>query len=103
WRGKLTLNIRFAQAPGVSQGTPVRKSGILIGRVSEVKFADDGGVIVVVSIRGDVPLRTSEVARITGSILGDAVIEFVPGAQPSTTFMASDDYINGTVARNPLE
>src|SRR3977135_324272 len=87
WVGSYTVHIRFSEAPGVSQGTPVRKSGILIGRVTEVKFADDGGGIVTVSIRGNVRLRRSEVARITGSILGDAVIEFVPSSAGATTFI----------------
>ncbi len=33
-----TIRVRFANAPGVSKGTPVRKSGILVGRVSKVEF-----------------------------------------------------------------
>jgi len=39
--GEYKLYITFYQAPGVNEGTSVRKSGILIGRVTNVHFADD--------------------------------------------------------------
>ena len=35
-RPHYTLHIRFAEAPGVTVDTPVRKSGVQIGRVSKV-------------------------------------------------------------------
>ena len=34
-----TVYIAFPQAPGVARDTPVRKSGILIGRVSSVPIS----------------------------------------------------------------
>jgi phospholipid/cholesterol/gamma-HCH transport system substrate-binding protein len=40
WEGSAqTIHILFEQAPGVSKGIPVRKSGIRVGRVSNVQFA----------------------------------------------------------------
>jgi phospholipid/cholesterol/gamma-HCH transport system substrate-binding protein len=77
-RGTYDLEVPFDRAPGVTRETPVRKSGILIGRVSDVRFADDGSVIVTLQIHDDVKLRRNEIARIKGGIMGDAVIEFVP-------------------------
>ncbi|MBI2824808.1 MAG: MCE family protein [Planctomycetia bacterium] len=77
---KLTIYISFPQATGVSRDTPVRRSGILIGHVTEVEFADDGSVLVTAEIY-DSPkwkLFTNEVCQVSGSLLGgDAVIQFV--------------------------
>ncbi|QDU95456.1 MlaD family protein [Lignipirellula cremea] len=97
----------FPQAPGVSVDTPVRKSGVLIGRVSEVELLDEGGVRLTADIISSRAIKRSEVPRIgTASLLGDAVVEFVPSdtAPPSVEDYASGDVItNGIVARNPLE
>ena len=77
-RGHYTIHIHFSDAPGVTEGTPVRKSGILIGRVTKVDFADQGGVNVTAEIRNDVKLYRSEVPQVTGSLLGgDVVIQFM--------------------------
>jgi phospholipid/cholesterol/gamma-HCH transport system substrate-binding protein len=82
-RGNYTVYMHFSDAPGVSEGTPVRKSGILIGRVSSVRFADQGGVVVTAGIYGNVKLYRSEIPQVTGSILGgDVVIQFVKRAKP---------------------
>ncbi len=74
-----TLHIRFPEAPGITVDTPVRKSGVLIGRVSRVQLLDEGGVLVSTNINRNFTLRRNETCRIgTGSLLGDAVLEFVP-------------------------
>ena len=73
------LNVKFPQAPGIAVDTPVRKSGVLIGRVSQVKLLDEGGVLVGARIFDRYKLRQNETCRIgTGSLIGDAVLEFVP-------------------------
>lgn len=74
------VNIKFPEAPGITVDTPVRKSGVLIGRVSEVKLLEEGGVLVSVRIQQKNKLRQNETCRVSsgGSILGDAVLEFVP-------------------------
>ncbi len=85
-RGHYTIHIHFSDAPGVTEGTPVRKSGILIGRVTKVDFADQGGVNVTAEIRNDVKLYRSEVPQVTGSLLGgDVVIQFVRRARPPSS------------------
>jgi phospholipid/cholesterol/gamma-HCH transport system substrate-binding protein len=90
-RSSYTIHMHFQDAPGVSEGTPVRKSGILIGRVTKVEFADQGGVNVTARIDGKVKLFRSEVPQVSGSLLGgDVVIQFVRhspqpnGARPPT-------------------
>lgn len=73
-----TIYMHFTDAPGVTDGTPVRKSGILIGRVTKVSFAEHGGVIVEAEIYRNVKLYRSEIPQVTGSLLGgDVVIQFV--------------------------
>lgn len=74
-----TIHVNFPEAPGITVDTPVRKSGVLIGRVSEVKLLDQGGVVVSARIDRQYKLRRNEMCRIgAGSLLGDAVLEFVP-------------------------
>jgi phospholipid/cholesterol/gamma-HCH transport system substrate-binding protein len=81
-RGTYTVHMHFNDAPGVTEGTPVRKSGILIGRVAKVSFAEQGGVIVAAKIDGNVKLYRSEVPQVSGSLLGgDVVIQFVRSAK----------------------
>ena len=101
-RGKYYIHIQFPQTPGVTIDTPVRKAGILIGRVKKVEFGKKGGVIVTARIDGDVALKRNEVCRITGSILGDAIIEFVPN-EAESPLLTDGDLITGTVVKNPLE
>ncbi|MBI3839376.1 MAG: MCE family protein [Planctomycetia bacterium] len=81
-RGSYTVYMHFDDAPGVTEGTPVRKSGILIGRVAKVSFAEQGGVVVTAKIDGGVKLFRSEVPQVSGSLLGgDVVIQFVRRAK----------------------
>ena len=49
-QSQYTVRIKFDQAPGVQARTPVRKNGVLIGRVSDVDLPDKGGVLVTVRI-----------------------------------------------------
>lgn len=87
-RSKVIL-VHFPEAPGVSPNTPVRKSGILIGRVSRVQLAEEipeysdwGGVIVTLEIDAHRKIFTDEVCIIRRTLLGDAVLEFVRRREP---------------------
>lgn len=74
------LYIECAEAPNVTPETPVHRNGILIGRVDSVRTLDEGGVEMTLRINKGVRLFSDEVARIgMTSILGESVIEFVPG------------------------
>lgn len=72
------LYVNFPNAPGVSVGTPVRKSGITIGRVRDVQFLQgDRGVQLTLQVDGNRRIFEDEEARIsTASLLGDAIVEF---------------------------
>lgn len=75
--GHYQLHLLVDQAPGVAPDTPVRRRGILIGRVAKVEDTD-AGALITLSINDDKHLKTNEVARIQTSLIGDAVIEFAP-------------------------
>ena len=75
-----TIYVKFPSAPGIMEGTPVRKSGILIGRVQKVDFAQGSSdVIVTLQIDEGRELWDHEICRITSdSLLGDKALEFAP-------------------------
>jgi phospholipid/cholesterol/gamma-HCH transport system substrate-binding protein len=76
------LHVKFPEAPGITVDTPVRKSGVLIGRVSDVELLDEGGVLVSAKVYDQYKLRQNETCRIgTGSLIGDAILEFVPSGE----------------------
>lgn len=79
------VTIRFEAAPGVETDTPVRKSGVQIGRVKSVKLLNEDGVDLTLELDGEHAIKARELPRIgTGSIItGDAVVEFIPATQES--------------------
>lgn len=101
------VRIRFPRAPGVAVNTPVRKSGVPIGRVSRVELLPEGGVLLTLRLDEDKPIRMSEYPRIsTGSLVtGDAVIEFVRNENdPKTDLLKEGDFLpNGVVVHDPFE
>jgi phospholipid/cholesterol/gamma-HCH transport system substrate-binding protein len=105
--GKYTIFVRFPRAPGVTQGSPVRMSGVQIGRVTSLELLQPTGVRVVAEIDKNRTILDSDACWITSaSVLGDSVLEFVPpdriptGAKP---LEPGTEIINGRVASNPLE
>ena len=74
-----TIYIKFSEAPGVTRDTPIRKAGIRIGQVRNVRFADnDEGVLVTAEIDKDRKIDRDEQCRAVSSILlGDTTLEFV--------------------------
>jgi phospholipid/cholesterol/gamma-HCH transport system substrate-binding protein len=98
------LKMSFNDARGVSGGTPVRKNGILVGRVTSVMLDERGGVSVVADIDSYVPIYRDEVARISSTILGDAEIQLVPGTiVPPRQRLEKNEVLVGAVSRDPME
>ncbi len=105
-RQQYTVYLLFQTAPGVTVDTPIRKHGVLIGRVSSVDLreADEGGVRLTARIDADRRLRRSEACVIkTASLLGDAVIEFTPTGRRADFVQDGETIGNGVVATNPVE
>jgi phospholipid/cholesterol/gamma-HCH transport system substrate-binding protein len=97
------ISIRLTQAPGVDLNTPVRKNGLLIGRVAEIEDLDDG-VVLHAKIEGDRRLLTNHVPHVRTSVLGDATIDFVTepaGAAPQP--LHDGAVIIGIVDPNPFD
>lgn len=79
WLGSsYTIYVNVPDARGVQQGTPVRKSGVLIGRVAGIDFAEQGGVRLTLRIDSKVKLHHDDACQIRTSLLGDAEVDFVP-------------------------
>jgi phospholipid/cholesterol/gamma-HCH transport system substrate-binding protein len=72
--------IRFVDAPGVGVGTPVRRSGVRIGEVSNVFLDDERGIVrVEIAIDPRYTLRHNEQPTLNIGLLGsDVSIDFVP-------------------------
>ncbi len=105
WQSQYTLFIKTRTAPNVMRNTPVRKNGILIGRVSAVENQDDG-VLLTLRINSDEPIYQNEICTIgTASFLGDAVLDFSPGNLPTRGAQVTDRTLfdNVIVERNPIE
>jgi phospholipid/cholesterol/gamma-HCH transport system substrate-binding protein len=106
-RSQYPLTIKLDKAPGVARDTPVRKNGVLIGRVTDVKDAADGEKVdVFVNVDEGPALTTHHTPHVRTSVLGDAVIDFeVDEAkidQPRRN-LAPDDEVTGKVVPNPIE
>ncbi len=105
WNSTYTVILKPTSAPGVLVGTPVRKNGILIGRVANVKTEDD-------HVRLDLAIRESEriyenetVSIGAESVLGDAGLEVMTLAKETRGQLMTD---NSTLERyqikpNPME
>lgn len=101
-----TIVVHFPSAPGVQKNTPVRKSGITVGRVTDVELEDDGSVVVTAKIDGDRRIYTDETCRITSdNLFGDAMLEFVPNTQPPAQRkeIGMVEEFDGVVTRSPVE
>src|SRR5262245_21545374 len=105
--GTYTLFVRFPRAPGITEGSPVRMSGVQIGRVTRLELLQPTGVRITAEIDRNRTILDSDACWITSaSVLGDSVLEFVPpdripqGAKPVES---GTEIINGRVAANPLE
>jgi phospholipid/cholesterol/gamma-HCH transport system substrate-binding protein len=81
WVERYRFTVNFPSAPNVGIDTPVRKNGVVIGRVAKVELRKQrgGGVDLLLEIDRNYELLVGETPRIkTGSLIsGDSIIEFV--------------------------
>lgn len=104
-QGQKTVFVRFDDVTGVTEETPVRKNGILIGRVRKMQPVEDG-VVLSLSIDARWKLTEADVCRIgSDNLFGDSVLEFVSTADRggSSREIQHGEYLNGVVASDPLD
>jgi phospholipid/cholesterol/gamma-HCH transport system substrate-binding protein len=104
WISYYPVKITFDYAAGVTDGTPVRKSGVLIGRVKHVLLTDnDSKVLVVAEIEKGRTIYQNEECYVRRDLLGDTALAFVanprlPGAGRP---VAADTTLRGQVVDDP--
>ena len=87
--------IQFQTAGNLKASTPVRISGVPVGKVERVRLADVGKVLVMVSLPEGIVPRVDATAQIVAvGCVGDAAIEFNPGNAPQQ--LTRDRVIIGT-------
>ena len=103
--GSYTIHVMFDQAPKVTTNTPVRTSGVLIGRVEDVTLTDDDRVKVTVSIDAKRKLRSNQVCRVRTELMGDVMLEFVKSekAGKPDEFIQPGVTLEGVVAVDPVD
>jgi phospholipid/cholesterol/gamma-HCH transport system substrate-binding protein len=99
----------YPEAPGVSEGIPIRKSGIRIGEVVSIRFDDrpgqPDGVLVTLAFDPKFQIREGSIPRVSRAIIGDVSIDMMPGTGDQLMEMgdraASAPIIEGAVAPDP--
>jgi phospholipid/cholesterol/gamma-HCH transport system substrate-binding protein len=103
FQGTYHVKMLVDQAPGVAPNTPVRRRGLPIGRVDSIEDTDDGALITMNIDDGKV-IKDNEIGRIQSSLVGDAIIEFVPARPPlGSQPVPADATIRGMYAPNPMD
>lgn len=99
------IKIRTDRAPGVGENTPVRKDGVVIGRVDSAEFLPEGGVLITADIQPGAPIYQTDVCRIRpSSLFGDAVINFAyagGGAEPQR--LEAGSLVTAAALPDPIE
>ena len=98
------VNVIFQNAPGVKENTPIKQSGILIGRVRKVELVDQGA-LVTAFIETQYKLYNNQAFRLTLNILGDAelnVLQQVPRTE-ETKMIKPGEVLEGYMAPSMLQ
>ncbi|HLS48276.1 MAG TPA: MlaD family protein [Gemmatimonadales bacterium] len=75
------VRVQFADVSGLKRASPVRVSGVTVGKVEQIEFRDVGNVLVSISVGDKVVPRTDAKATIVGiSLVGDYAVDVVPGS-----------------------
>jgi phospholipid/cholesterol/gamma-HCH transport system substrate-binding protein len=72
--------VQFANVSGLRRASPVRVSGVSIGKVERIEFEDVGRVLVTVSLPEKIRPRVDAEAKIVSvTLVGDYALDFDPG------------------------
>jgi phospholipid/cholesterol/gamma-HCH transport system substrate-binding protein len=104
--GHYVIYVRFDYAGGVTKDTPVRKSGILIGRVSDIQLTDkDARVLVTTEIYSNKKIYKNEDCYINRGQLGigETSLDIVPipGKAGADEVVAAGTTLEGKISDDP--
>jgi phospholipid/cholesterol/gamma-HCH transport system substrate-binding protein len=90
-----TVRIQFDNVSGLKRASPVRVSGVNVGKVEKIEFVDVGKVLVVASLPPKIRPRVDASAKIVSvTLVGDYAVDFDPGR--SSDFLPPGRTILGT-------
>ncbi|HEX5472398.1 MAG TPA: MlaD family protein [Lacipirellulaceae bacterium] len=101
------VGIKVDSAPGVDQNTPVRKNGILIGRIKSIEEQPDG-ILLRADINSNRPLYPEYQPHIRTTVIGDATIDFEfdfkhKRLSPNEKPVTSGYVFNGVADESPFD
>lgn len=74
------VQIRFSDVSGLKRASPVRVSGVTVGKVEKIEFQKPGDVIVAVSLPEKiVPKADAKATIVSISLVGDYAVDIDPG------------------------
>jgi ABC-type transporter Mla subunit MlaD len=75
-----SYTVRFIDAPGLTKGAPVRRSGVRIGTVTAIELDEDQGIVrVYIALNAPFKLRRNEQPTLVSGLLGgDTSIDLLP-------------------------
>ncbi|HEY8198114.1 MAG TPA: MlaD family protein [Gemmatimonadales bacterium] len=74
------IRMQFDNVSGLKRASPVRVSGVNVGKVEKIEFVDVGKVLVIASLPPKIRARVDASARIVSvTLVGDYAVDFDPG------------------------
>ncbi len=74
------IRMQFANVSGLKRASPVRISGVSVGKVERIEFQDVGKVLVTASLPPRIKPRVDATATIVSiTLVGDYAVDFDPG------------------------
>lgn len=74
------IRMQFDNVSGLKRASPVRVSGVSVGKVEKIEFVDVGKVLVIASLPRKIRPRVDATAKIVSvTLVGDYAVDFDPG------------------------
>jgi phospholipid/cholesterol/gamma-HCH transport system substrate-binding protein len=74
------IRLQFANVSGLKRASPIRVSGVSVGKVERIEFQDVGKVLVTASLPPKIKPRVDASATIVSiTLVGDYAVDFDPG------------------------
>jgi phospholipid/cholesterol/gamma-HCH transport system substrate-binding protein len=75
-----TVRMQFANVSGLKRASPLRVSGVNVGKVESIEFIEPGKVLVTASLPPKIKARVDAAATIVSvTLVGDYAVDFDPG------------------------